>query len=92
MRQLSGRALANALAAVGGVLVVGLHADAGVLENGHPLLRPIGEPNIYVFFGWFLGLGLSVPALVMTRGRSRIALLVVAVTLTSAALLFTGPS
>jgi hypothetical protein len=90
MKQPRGRALANALATVGGVIVVALHIYAGVLEKGHPLLRPIGEPNIYVFFGWIFGIGLSVPALVLTRGRSFVALVVVAVTLTSVALLFWG--
>ncbi len=82
------RVVANTLAALGGVLVVGLHLYAGVRAGGRSVLRPVGEATIYVLFGWILSFGLCVPALILTRGRSRAAIGALAVTLLSAALVF----
>jgi hypothetical protein len=80
--------VANTLAVLGGVLVVALHLYAGISDSGRPVLRPVGEATIFVLFGWILSIILCAPALILTRGRSRTAIGALAVTLTSAALLF----
>ena len=88
MLEFRSRVVANTLAALGGVVVVALHLYAGILDSGRPVLRPVGEETIFLLFGWILSLILCVPALILTRGRSRVAIGVLAVTLTSAGLLF----
>jgi hypothetical protein len=82
------RVVANALAALGGVLVVALHLYVGISAGGSSVLRPVGEATIFVLFGWILSLCLSASALILTRGRSRAAYGAIAVTLLSAALVF----
>jgi hypothetical protein len=81
-------AVANTLAALGGTLVVALHLYAGIVGGGRSVLRPVGEVTIFVLFGWILSLGLCAPALILTRGRSPAAIGALAVTLMSAALVF----
>jgi hypothetical protein len=80
--------VANTLAALGGLLVVGLHLYAGTRAGGRSVLRPVGELTIYVLFGWILSFALCVPALILTRGRSPAAIGALAITLMSAALVF----
>jgi hypothetical protein len=82
------RVIVNALAALSGLLVVALHLYAGVLSKGHPVWRPIGEPILFIFFGWIVSVASCVPALIVTRGRSRAAIVALAITAASAALLF----
>jgi hypothetical protein len=82
------RAVANTLAALGGMLVVALHLYAGILSGGRSVLRPVGERTIFVLCGWILSLILSAPALILTRGRSRAALGALVITLMSVALVF----
>ena len=36
---------------------------------------PIGEPTIYLFFGWTLSVASCIPILILTRGRSRAAMM-----------------
>jgi len=62
--------LANALAAIGGVLVVIGHAYSGILDAGHLRLRLVGEASIFAIYSLILCLCLCLPALVVTRGRS----------------------
>ena len=76
------------MAALSALLVVALHLYAGVLSKGHPVLRPVGEPTIYLFFGWTVSVASCIPILILTRGRSRAAMVALAITLTSAALVF----
>jgi hypothetical protein len=78
--------MSNALAGLSGLLVVVLHVYVGILSEGHPVLRPIGEPTIYAYFGWVLTVALCVPILVLTRGRSLASVIALAITVTSAVL------
>ena len=84
------RFIANVLAALSGVVVIVLHIYAGVLSMGHPVLRPIGEPTMLLFVGWIVSVALCTPVLVLTRGRSRAAIVALAITVLSALLVLVG--
>jgi len=82
------RVVVNALPALGGILVVALHLYVGISAGGRSLLRPVGEMTIFVLLSWIVNLGLCAPALVLAHGRSRTAIGALAITLVSAALVF----
>ena len=82
------RGIANAIAGLSGLLVVALHLLAGADSKPRPIWRPAGEPTMAIFVGWMICVALCIPALVLTRGRSRAALGALAVVVISAVLVF----
>jgi len=82
------RGIANAIAGLSGLFVVALHLLAGADSSTRPVWRPAGEPTMAVFVGWMICIALCIPALVLTRGRSRAALGALAIVVISAALVF----
>ena len=82
------RGIANAIAGLSGLLVVVLHLMAGRNSGTRPIWRPAGEPTMAIFVGWMICVVLCIPALILTRGRSRAAIGALAVTVTSAVLVF----
>ena len=80
--------VASAIAVLGGALVVALHLAAGRNGGTRPIWRPAGEPTMAVFVGWMICIVLCIPALILTRGRSRAALGALAVIVISAVLVF----
>jgi O-antigen ligase len=82
------RGIANAIAGLSGLLVVALHLLAGADSKPRPIWRPAGEPTMAVFVGWMICVVLCIPALILTRGRSRAALGALATIVISAALVF----
>ena len=80
--------IASGIAGLGGLLVVALHLAAGRNSGTRPIWRPAGEPTMAVFVGWMICVALCIPALIVTRGRSRAALGALAVTVISAVLVF----
>lgn len=82
------RGIANAIAGLSGLLVVALHLLAGADSKPRPIWRPAGEPTMAVFVGWMICVVLCIPALILTRGRSRAALGALAAVVISAALVF----
>jgi O-antigen ligase len=82
------RGIANAIAGLSGLLVVALHLLAGADSSTRPIWRPAGEPTMAVFVGWMICVVLCIPALILTRGRSRAALGALAAVVISAALVF----
>ena len=82
------RGIANGIAGSSGLLVVVLHLAAGRNGGTRPIWRPAGEPTMAVFVAWMICVVLCIPALILTRGRSRAALGALAVTVLSALLVF----
>jgi len=82
------RGVASVIAGLSGLLVVVLHLAAGADSKPRPIWRPAGEPTMAIFVGWMICVALCIPALVLTRGRSRAALGALAVIVISAALVF----
>jgi len=81
------RPIANAIAGLSGLLVVALHLLAGA-DSTRPIWRPAGEPTMAIFVGWMICVALCIPALILTRGRSRAALGALAMVVISAVLVF----
>ena len=82
------RGVASVIAGLSGLLVVVLHLAAGADSKPRPIWRPAGEPTMAIFIGWMICVALCIPALVLTRGRSRAALGALAVIVISAVLVF----
>jgi len=82
------RGIASVIAGPSGLLVVVLHLAAGADSKPRPIWRPAGEPTMAIFIGWMICVALCIPALVLTRGRSRAALGALAVIVISAVLVF----
>jgi len=82
------RGIASVIAGLSGLLVVVLHLAAGADSKPRPIWRPAGEPTMAIFIGWMICVALCIPALVLTRGRSRAALGALAVIVISAVLVF----
>jgi O-antigen ligase len=82
------RGIASGIAGLSGLLVVVLHLLAGRNSGTRPIWRPAGEPTMAVFVGWMICVALCIPALILTRGRSRAALGALAVIVISAVLVF----
>lgn len=82
------RGIANGIAGLSGLLVVALHLAAGRNGGTRPVWRPAGESTMAVFVAWMICVALCIPALILTRGRSRAALGALAVTIISAVLVF----
>jgi hypothetical protein len=83
------RAFGSVAAALGGFLVIGVHFAVGLLDSGRLRLRPVGEASGFLVPAWILCALLCLPALIISRGRSRIALVALGVTMLSFALALT---
>jgi cytochrome bd-type quinol oxidase subunit 2 len=70
-------------------LVVAAHVWAGMWDEGHPVLHPVGHLTILVGYTWVIAVALSVISLAVRRGRSGLAALVLCIVATDVVLLFT---
>lgn len=82
------RGIASGIAGLSGLLVAAIHLLAGRNGGTRPIWRPAGESTMAIFVAWMICVALCIPALILTRGRSRAALGALAVMVISVALVF----
>ena len=79
----------DGLVLITAAIVVIAHMFAGILDEGRPVLHPVGHGTVLVMYTWILAVCCSLIVLAARRGRSWPAVLTLGVTLIDVALLLT---